>query len=83
MEYSVLVTILIPEIEEKYEMYLPVNKYIGDICYMLSKIISDLSKVYPEKKNGIIYNVDTGLAYSSHSLLRDTDIKNGTELIYV
>lgn len=83
MEYKVLITLLIPEIEEKYEMYLPVNKKIGDICYMLSKIINDLSKVYPEKKNGILYNVETGLSYSPGSLLRDTDIKNGTELIYV
>ena len=83
MEYKVLVTLLVPEIEENYEIYLPVNKYIGDICYKLSKIINDLSKVYPEKRNGILFNALTGTPYEANVLLRNTDIKNGTELIYI
>ena len=83
MEYKVLVNILIPEIEEKYEMYLPVNKYIGEICFTLSKIFNDQCKVFPIKKNGVLYNVETGESYNSQSLLRDTNIKNGTELIYI
>jgi len=83
MEYKVLIKLLVPEIEEKYEIYLPVNKYIGDICYKLSKIIGDLSKVFPEKKNGILFNAITGMPYDANVLLRNTDIKNGTELIYI
>ncbi|MBR5662920.1 MAG: hypothetical protein IKX00_04685 [Bacilli bacterium] len=83
MEYKVLVTLLVPEIEEKYEIYLPINKYVGDICYKLSKIINDLSKVYPIKNNGILFNADTGVSYDPRTLLRNTDIKNGTELIYI
>lgn len=83
MEYKVLVNISIPLIEEKYEMYLPVNKYVGDICYILSKIFNDQSKVFPEKKNGILCSVDNGTIYNPQLLLRDTDIKNGTELIYL
>ena len=83
MEYKVLVNILIPSIEEKYEMYLPVNKYIGDICFTLSKIFNDQSKVFPCKKNGILYNVETGTSYDANILLRDSNIKNGTELIFI
>ena len=83
MEYKVLVTLLVPEIEESYEIYLPINKYIGDICCMLSKVISDLSKCYPEKKNGLLFSSDTGLPYDPAMLLRITDVKNGTELIYI
>ena len=83
MEYKVLVTLIVPEIEERYEIYLPINKYIGDICLKLSKIVNDLSKVYPIKNNGIIFNANTGVLYDSKTLLRNTDIKNGTELIFI
>lgn len=83
MEYKVLVTIYLPEIEEKYEMYLPVNKYVGDILYTLSKIFNDSCKVFPERKNAILFNVDTGNSYNPQVLLRNTDIKNGSELIYI
>ena len=83
MEYKVLVNILIPEIEEEYEVYLPVNKYIGEICYTLSKIFNEQSKAFPVKKNGVLYNSENGKQYDAKSLLRNTDIKNGTELIYI
>lgn len=83
MEYKVLVNILIPEIEEKYEMYLPVNKYIGEICLTLSKIFNEQSKIFPVKNNGVLFNVETGELYDCGLLLRDTNIKNGTELIYI
>lgn len=83
MEYKVLVNISIPEIEEKYEVYLPVNKYIGEICFTLSKIFHEQSKSFPIKKNGVLFNVENGKPYDVKLLLRDTDIKNGTELIYI
>lgn len=83
MEYKVLVTISVPSIEEKFEMYLPVNKYIGDINFILSKIFNDVSKVCPVKKNALLCSVDTGLSYNPQLLLRDTDIRNGSELIFI
>lgn len=83
MDYKVLVNIQIPAVEEKYELYLPVNKYIGEICLTLSKIFNEQSKVFPIKNNGVLYNIETGALYNPNQLLRDTDIKNGTELIYI
>ena len=37
MEFKVLVTILVPEIERNFEVYLPVNKTIGEVLKLIKK----------------------------------------------
>ncbi len=81
MEYKVLIKLFVPEIEEIYEMYIPINKTVGEIAELLTKMINDLSKVYPIKKNVCLCNRYTGIIYEKNNLIRDTDIRNGTELI--
>ena len=81
MEYKVLVRVYVPEIEESYEMYIPVNKTIGEILTLLNKMINDLTKVYPATNNADLYNRQTGVIYGRGCLVRDTDIRNGTEIV--
>ena len=81
MKYKVLIKLFVPEIEETYEMYIPINKTIGEISELLSKLVNDLSKVYPIKKNACLCNRYTGIIYEKQYLIRNTDIRNGTELI--
>lgn len=81
MEYKVLIKLYIPEIEEIYEFYIPVNKLIGDLSKLLCHIISELSKVYPEKEIVHLCNRYTGYIYKNSQTIRETDIRNGTELI--
>lgn len=81
MEYKILIKLFVPEIEEIYEMYIPINKTIGEIAESFCKLINDLSKVYPIKKNACICNRHTGNIYDRNVLIRNTDIRNGSELI--
>ena len=81
MEYKVLIKLYVPEIEENYEMYIPVNKYVGELALLLCKIVNDLSKVYPIKNNACLCNRHTGIIYEKNISVRDTNIRNGTELI--
>lgn len=81
MEYKVLIKLYVPEIEEDYEMYVPVNKYVGELTLLLCKIVNDLSKVYPIKNNACLCNRHTGIIYEKNLIVRDTNIRNGTELI--
>lgn len=81
MEYKVLIKLFVPEIEEIYEMYIPVNKTIGEISELLSKLVKDLSKVYPIKNNACLCNRRSGIIYEKYHLISETDIRNGTELI--
>ena len=81
MEYKVLIKLYVPEIEESYEMYIPINKYIGEISELLCKLVNDLSKVYPIKKNACLCTRYSGIIYDKNNTIRQTDIRNGTELV--
>lgn len=81
MEYKVLIKLYVPEIEEKYEIYIPVNKTVGELAGLLSKIVNDLSKIYPVKRNASLCNRRSGLIYNNNQMIRESDIRNGTELI--
>ena len=46
MEDKILVTLVVPMIEKKYEVFLPANKKIGEIITLLSKGLTDVSNGY-------------------------------------
>lgn len=81
MMYKVLIKLYVPEISETYEMYIPINKTIGEISYSLCKLINNLSKVYPIRNNKRLINRITGELYDRDITIRDSDIRNGCELI--
>ncbi len=84
MNSKVLVKLIIPEIDMTYDVYLPVNKKIGNIIYLLIKAIHELSNnVYPINETAMLYNVDTSEKYNSNILLANTNIRNGTKLVLI
>ncbi len=82
MKNKVLVSLTIPEIDKKYDVYLPINKKIGNIINLLNKSISEITDGEYILSNGnILYNVMTKERYQSDILLANTNIRNGTCLI--
>ena len=83
MEYKVLIRVFVPEIEEEYEMYIPINKTVGEITKSLGQLITAMSGIYPPEKNLFLYNRHSSTIYSRNLLIRETDIRNGTELVVI
>lgn len=83
MEYKVEIKLYVPEIEEVYEAFIPVNKTVGEVLLLLSQMVNNLSGIYPLKNDNHLYNRYTGALYSNDTLIRDTDIRNGTELVVI
>ena len=83
MEYKVFVRLFVPEIEDSYEAFIPINKTVGEITVLFNQLVSNLSGIYPQDKNIILYNRRTGVPYDRNLLIRDTDIRNGTELTMI
>ena len=81
MEYKVLIKLYVPEIEETYELSIPVNRHVGEIANFLAKIVNILSKVYPLKQNASLCNRRSGIIYDQNLVIRESDIRNGTELV--
>lgn len=82
MDNKVLVTIIVPLIEKKYEVFLPANKKIGEIVSLLSKGLVEVSNGYYIITNKEkLYNRMTGKEYNNNQILRNTDIRHGTWLV--
>ena len=81
---KVFIKLYVPIIEQKYEMFMPINKPICDIIELLVRAINDLvDSDYALTTETGLYNKDTGEKYNSDLKIIDTDIKNGIELILI
>lgn len=84
MKNKVLVQISVPEINENYDIFLPVNRTIGNVINLICHSIFELSNgSYNGTNKTFLYNSITGEKYSPEVLIRKTDIKNGTKLILI
>lgn len=82
MKNKVLVELVVPDIDEIYNVYLPVNRRIGNITELLKKSIYEItSGIFSDKTICNLYNVETGEKYSVNALLRDTNIRNGSRIV--
>ena len=81
---KIVVQLIVPEIDKSFDIYLPINKKVGNIINLINTTISELSdgelKLSPSNS---LYNVDTKEKYVSDILLANTNIRNGTRLILV
>lgn len=82
MKNKVLVSLSIPEIDKKFDLYLPINKKVGNIINLLSKTISELTDgEFIASNSDSLYNAITNEKYQSDILLANTNIRNGSELV--
>lgn len=82
MKNKILIELIVPEIERTYNVYIPINRRIGNVISLLNKSVYELSDgVYKENSKTGLYNRDTGIKYDVNYLVRTTDIRNGTTLI--
>ena len=82
MEYKVLVSINVPSLETKFDVYVPVNRKVYSVINMFKTSLFELSLgAFDMKKDYILYNALTGSVYDMNILIRDTDIRNGSSII--
>jgi len=82
MRNKVLVELIVPEIDRKFNVYLPITKKIGNIITLLNQAIQEISPQHVRVNNSL-YNRDTGAKYDIDTVLYYTDIRNGTALILI
>ena len=82
MKNKVLVQLIVPEIDEKYDLYVPINKKVGNIIVLLNKALKEMTNgVFIISNTSCVYNRITGEKYKMDVLIRETDIRNGTMLV--
>lgn len=82
MDYKILIKLFLPELEQDFEMYIPVNRTIGQVIELMNKVVNDITlNVYPIKDGLQLMNRRNNTLYNYNDLVRNTDIRNGTELV--
>lgn len=82
MNNKILVNVYSPEFGETYEIFIPINEYISVVIKLITNVISGITGVdsFSERKCSLI-NKKTLQVYSNKVIVRDTDMKNSTDLI--
>lgn len=82
MNNKVLIKLLIPEIDESFDIFIPINEILWKVKKMLVKSAGDLIlKSLDTNKNYILINKNTLEIYPNNIQIAKTDIENGTEII--
>ncbi len=82
MEYKILIKLFLPELEQSYEMYIPVNRTVGQVIELMNKVVNDITlNIYPVKEGLQLMNRRDNTLYDYNELIRNTNIRNGTELV--
>ena len=82
MKNKILVEVIVPTIEESYDLYIPINTRVGNIITLLNKAIQEMNEdCYVGTEKTCFYNRDTNQKYNPNDLIYNTDIRNGTSLI--
>lgn len=80
MKNKVLIKLIVPDIDETYDIFLPINKKIGEIVILITRSINEHESLNLQN-NKVLYNRSTGRDYDPNDLIKNTDIRNGTSLI--
>ncbi len=82
IENKVLVSVNVPSLEEKYDVYIPVNRKIYSVIKMLKITLFELSSgTFNVQRDYVLYNASNGNIYDMNTLVRDTDIRNDSMII--
>lgn len=81
---KVLVKVYVPIIEEQYDIWIPLGRKIYSVIKLLVIAINDLSGGYYKPNSfPILYNKLTAKEYEMNKSVKESNIKNGTEIVLI
>ena len=82
MKNKVFVEVVVPHLDQSYEVFIPINRKVGNVIELLVKSIGDLSyNSLQEDEHIFLYNAFTFQKYEPNTLIKDTDIRNGSRIV--
>ncbi len=83
MENKILVELFIPNIDLSLDLYIPINKRVGNIITLVAKALVEIDENYVISKNLVLYNRYTSNRYNPNDLVARTDLRSGASLILI
>ena len=79
---KILIQLEIPLIEQKYDLFIPINKKVGTIKRLIEQALLELTdNAYVASEDTNLYSKENGTIYDVNKNVRDTDLKNGSRVI--
>ena len=80
-----LITVMVPELELEFDLYIPNNKKIGTIKESILKAILELTNGTFNKNTLDVRLIDRefNIEYDNNLIVKDSKIKNGTKLVII
>lgn len=76
------VDVFVPTLDKSFNLFIPVNKSVGEIVQLLNKAINELSDgEFPISNNLSLINLYTGILYNFEFSVKNNKIENGSRLI--
>ena len=82
MNNKVLIELVVPRLERSYDIYIPINKRIGNIIVLINKALFQITNDETFNCNhGYLCNAFNNRIYDMNMKIIDTDIRNGAKLV--
>ena len=82
MNNKVCVELIVPAIEERYNVFIPINKKTLEVIYLLSKAINEMTNgSFGISSELSLINGNTGLMYDIDRTFLENGILNGSKVI--
>ncbi len=79
---KVLIQLFVPEINETFDLFIPVNELLWRVKKLVVKSVHDLTNgEINDQQEYILINKVTGEVYNDNIVIRETNIRNATELV--
>ena len=82
-ENKINVELIVPNVGKRYNIFIPVNKTIGEIIVILNKTINEMTECFPNNNKLAILNVTENIIYDYNIEVINTNIKNGSILALI
>ena len=85
MKNKVMIKAVFPAIDREYDIKVPVNEIVWKVNKLITKAVYDMNGLSIDIKqdNFLMINKTTGKIYNDNSVVIDTDIRNGTEIVFL
>lgn len=80
---KVNVELIVPSIGKRYDIFIPVNKTIGEVIVILNKTIDEMTNCFPINNKLSLFDVLENIIYESNVEIINTKIRNGSILVLI
>ena len=85
MNNKILIEVIVPLLEENFEIYIPVNKRISTVNKLIEKSLNEITNGYypTQKENSVIIDEESGSVFDVNLTVKESKMINGSKIILI